>query len=104
VRRREAVAGSERARIAFHTDVALAVVNVALNAEPAFDGGRLVYLVGDRLVRPARPAGAAVAHTRAAVHGVSALAAGVRYNLFCARYGGGGGEADLVEDGGSPAR
>jgi serine/threonine protein kinase len=89
LRRREAVRGTERARIGFHTDVALAVVNVALNAEPAFEGGRLVYLVGDRLVCAARPAGAAVAHTCEAVHGVSALAAGVRYNLFCARYAGG---------------
>ena len=80
LRRRAAVEGTEHERIPFHRDVSLAVVNVALNDD--FEGARLIFAIGDRLVVPTRAAGDATAHDWTVVHAVSRLAAGVRYNLY----------------------
>ena len=80
LRRREAVEGSEYDTIPFHRDVSLVVVNAALNDD--FDGARLIFAVGNKLVVPPRAAGDATAHDCTVVHAVSRLARGVRYNLY----------------------
>ena len=80
LRRREAVAGTEHDYIPFHRDYSLAVVNVALNDN--FDGAKLIFAVDKQLSAPVRTAGDATAHECTMVHGVSCLAAGVRYNLY----------------------
>ena len=56
------------------------MVSVALS--DAHQGGRLLFSMDGHVHCPPRPVGSAVAHNRAAVHGVSAITAGVRYNLI----------------------
>lgn len=80
IRRRAAISGTEQQVIPFHRDHSLVVVNVALNDD--FDGARLLFASGDRIVQPERRPGDATVHTRASVHAVTCLAAGVRYNFF----------------------
>ena len=74
------MAGSTEHVVPFHRDVSLVVVNCALNE--SFEGGRLLYARGDALVAPARGRGDATVHDCTVVHGVTRLAAGVRYNLY----------------------
>ena len=80
LRRRAAIGGTENERIPFHRDNSLVVVNVALNDD--FEGARLIFALGNRLVVPVRAAGDATAHDCTLVHAVSRLATGVRYNLY----------------------
>ncbi len=69
--------------VPFHCDTALATVQVALEEEGGCVGGRLVYAGLDgALVEAPRVPGAALAHTRGAVHGVTQLTSGTRYSLF----------------------
>lgn len=85
LRRRAAVPGTERDIIPFHRDCSLVVVNVALNDD--FIGANLVYIISGRdesarLWTPERAPGDVTVHDCTAVHGVSRLAAGVRYNMY----------------------
>jgi hypothetical protein len=81
LRRRAAVSGSEYAVVPFHRDVSLVVVNAALNDD--FIGAQLVFASEDgRIHSPVRASGDATAHDCTVVHGVTRLAAGVRYNLY----------------------
>lgn len=67
----------------FHSDShSRQTMQVALNAEADYCGGRLVFATGTGFVIPARPAGTATIHTDRIVHGVTALTSGVRYSLF----------------------
>ena len=67
----------------FHSDShSRRTMQVALNAEADYRGGRLVFATGTGFVIPARPAGTATIHTDRLVHGVTALTSGVRYSLF----------------------
>jgi hypothetical protein len=77
-----------------------AVVQVPLNGDAEYDGGRLVFYqttpptttdVDDdggmaastpRWVVPQRPAGSCTVHDQFAVHGVTELVSGVRYGLY----------------------
>ena len=67
--------------IHFHTDHALRTLNVALNSEEQYVGGRLVFALDDGFRVPPRPAGSATLHSRGVAHGVTRLGAGVRYSL-----------------------
>ena len=82
VLRRSAAAadGGAARRIGWHHDWCLAVVSVALSDEHL--GGRLLFSLDGQVHCPARPVGSAVSHNRSAVHGVSTITAGVRYNLI----------------------
>ena len=61
-------------------------LQVALVADDAYAGGRLVYAARDGSVCvPARPEGSATWHDAAVVHGVTRLTGGVRYGLFLLR-------------------
>merc|ERR1712025_346340 len=43
--------------INFHTDVALCTLQIPLNGDADYSGGRLIYLNGDGLHIPSRPSG-----------------------------------------------
>ena len=58
-------------------------MQVALNGDEAYRGGRLVFANAKQgFVVPKRPAGSATIHTHAVPLGVSVLEEGVRYGLF----------------------
>jgi len=68
--------------IEFHRDFSKRTMQVALNDESEYSGGRLVFVTGAGLLAPPRPAGSATIHTNKIVHGVSTLRSGIRYGLF----------------------
>ena len=68
--------------IKFHTDYSFKTLQVPLNGEHEYEGGRLVYATGRGLVRPQRPAGSYTLHRNDIAHGVTELKEGVRYGLF----------------------
>ena len=68
--------------VAFHCDYSKRTMQVALNGDDEYDGGRLTFATADGFLQPARPRGSATTHTNSLVHGVSTLARGVRYGLF----------------------
>ena len=69
--------------VAFHTDShSRRTMQVALNGDAEYRGGRLVFATGAGFVIPDRPAGTATIHTDRIVHGVTALTGGVRCGLF----------------------
>jgi hypothetical protein len=57
-------------------------MQVALNSDEEYDGGRLVFATSEGFVVPARCTGSATIHTCSVAHGVTALTRGVRYGLF----------------------
>ena len=64
----------------FHKDdQCSAIVNVALNLD--FEGGELIYVVRDELVRPCRKVGDATVHDGQIMHGVSRVSKGIRDTL-----------------------
>ena len=83
LRRTEAVRGR---CIDFHRDVSLRTMQLPLNDESEYQGGRLVYAHADgRLSVPTRAPGSATIHDREIVHGVTEMVAGVRRALFFLR-------------------
>ena len=70
--------------IKFHRDEhTVRTMQVPLNGESEYTGGRLVYAGGDGILRyPARPVGSVTIHGGNIVHGVTALRAGSRHGLF----------------------
>ena len=68
--------------INFHTDVSLRTMQVAMNDDDEYKGGRLVFLSQDSLHAPKRPVGTVSIHENDIVHGVSMFEAGTRYGLF----------------------
>eukprot|EP01043_Picozoa_sp_COSAG02_P006190 COSAG02_NODE_174_length_31243_cov_76.084543_12_plen_133_part_00 len=78
--RRVAVRGQA---IPFHLDhPTVWTMQVALNADTEYDGGRLAFLTELGLEVPARPIGSATIHNDTVVHGVTEMVNGVRYSLF----------------------
>ena len=57
-------------------------MQVALNGDDEYVGGKLVFATSTGFVTPPRPAGGVTVHTHRAVHGVTALVSGVRYSLY----------------------
>jgi len=57
-------------------------MQVALNDESEYEGGRLVYATDEGLVCPSRKPGSATLHDSSIAHGVSLHTRGVRYSLF----------------------
>jgi serine/threonine protein kinase len=100
---RRCSATKERLCIGFHLDVSQQVLQVALNDDSEYSGGRLMFLTGNkgerigegegegegggRLVVPKRSAGSFTIHNCHVVHGVSELRAGLRYGLFFIKEG-----------------
>jgi len=87
IARRVAMQGDAQGHcIHFHRDVASSIVNVALNSEQDYVGGRLLLVSHDgaRIECPSRDAGSAIV-INGAVHAVSGMSAGIRYSLFAIR-------------------
>jgi hypothetical protein len=68
--------------IPFHRDKVSSSVIVALSPETAYEGGCLLYVDGDHLVRAPRSPGDACILTHEVVHGVTPLTAGARHTLI----------------------
>ena len=68
--------------INFHLDHATHTMQVALNGDDEYCGGRLVFATEGGFASPARPAGTITIHDDGVVHGVTQLQSGVRYGLF----------------------
>ena len=69
--------------IKFHLDVTTKVMQVALNDDDEYTGGRLMFLTGDGTLHvPKRTAGSYTIHNSFVVHGVSEHKEGLRYGLF----------------------
>lgn len=66
----------------FHTDFSKRTMQVVLNGDTEYGGGKLVFATADGFVCPERPAGATTIHCGSVVHGVTQLMSGVRYGLF----------------------
>jgi len=83
--------------IAFHCDgpYATFTVQLALNDDTEYEGGRLCFIDSAGLSVPPRPAGTLTAHPREVVHGVTRLHRGVRYSLFVVDRENGLGEKDV---------
>ena len=71
--------------INMHLDHSLRTVQVALNSDRTYDGGRLVYVSKHGSHVPERQAGTVTVHDNTIVHGVSRMGRGVRYGLFFLR-------------------
>lgn len=74
--------GQQHRSVHFHTDFSKRTMQIALNADTEYGGGRLIFATADGFVCPERPAGAATIHCGSVVHGVTQLESGVRYGLF----------------------
>lgn len=57
-------------------------MQIPLNEPNEYTGGELMFATEKGFELPERVAGAPVIHTKNTVHGVTALASGVRYSLF----------------------
>ena len=69
--------------IAFHTDKnTYKTMQVAINLESEYDGGRLVFATVSGFLQPDRPPGSYTIHHCHMPHGVTALSRGVRYSIF----------------------
>ena len=69
--------------INFHTDQALKTMQVPLNGEDEYEGGRLVFMTKENGMKiPVRKAGSATIHRNDIAHGVTTLVRGVRYGLY----------------------
>ena len=68
--------------IDWHVDEAKATLQLALNSDTEYEGGRLVYLVNEKPYAPTRPEGTVTVHGGYIIHGVSTLTSGVRYGLY----------------------
>jgi len=79
--RRVAANGKDHV-INFHRDFSVKTMQVMLNDETEYEGGRVIYATKDGLYQPRRGVGDVVIHDNTVAHGVSALTSGVRYSLF----------------------
>jgi len=72
--------------IDFHTDHSRRTMQIALNGDDEYIGGRLVFVTREeqsvKFMIPNREAGIATIHNDTIIHGVTQLVKGVRYGLF----------------------
>ena len=68
--------------INFHVDFSRKTLQVALNGDEEYVGGRLAFIRSGVLEILDRPAGSITIHEGDIVHGVTELESGVRYGLF----------------------
>jgi predicted 2-oxoglutarate/Fe(II)-dependent dioxygenase YbiX len=67
--------------IDFHTDYAVHTLQIGINDDQEYHGGRLVYAKSNELILPTRPAGTITIHDHTIVHGVTTLEDGIRYDM-----------------------
>ena len=82
IKLRRAVGDAQGRSVVFHTDFSKRTMQIALNDEAEYEGGRLVFATAEGFVLPTRPQGSTTVHVNSIVHGVTALTSGVRYGLF----------------------
>jgi len=68
--------------INWHVDQAYFTMQVALNGDSEFQGGKLVFAANRKILIPKREAGTATVHGCKVVHAVTPLKNGPRYSLF----------------------
>jgi hypothetical protein len=68
--------------IGFHIDHSKKTLQLALNSEGDYKGGKLIYATKGKLIKPHRAKGTVTVHNNQIVHGVTLLDEGVRYGLF----------------------
>ncbi|KAL1496236.1 hypothetical protein AB1Y20_016199 [Prymnesium parvum] len=77
-----ATRSNEQPLTSFHFDSASVTVNVALSADDAVEGGRLLGVFGGAVQAIPRGEGDATVHSSALLHGVSLTRKGMRYTLI----------------------
>lgn len=68
--------------IDFHNDYAWRTMQIPLNPESEYVGGKVIYKVENDFYAMPRTQGTACIHTNDAIHGVEPLISGIRYSLF----------------------
>jgi len=68
--------------INWHIDQSYFTMQVALNGDSEFQGGKLVFVGNGKIFIPKREAGTATVHGCKVVHAVTPLKSGPRYSLF----------------------
>lgn len=68
--------------IKFHTDFAWRTMQIPLNDESEYVGGKVIYKIDQELIAMKRVIGTACIHTHEVLHGVEPLISGIRYSLF----------------------
>jgi hypothetical protein len=71
--------------IKFHLDHSLWTMQIALNGDDEYSGGRLAFVTKSGFHVPTRPSGTMTIHNNTIVHGVTKIEAGIRYGLFFLR-------------------
>ena len=74
---------SKRPWMPFHSDGNAFTVNVALNDDDDYRGGKLMVLHNDQVDIVERNQGDATCHRGTVYHGVSAMRSGTRYSMIC---------------------
>lgn len=57
-------------------------MQVSLNSDEDYEGGRLIFATNKELIIPKREIGSITIHDNSMIHGVSIMTSGVRYGLF----------------------
>ena len=81
IRRVDATGGATHV-INFHTDVSQKTMQIPLNSEEEYEGGRVIYATREGMRMQPRQPGSVTVHDNRVVHGVTQLLSGVRYSLF----------------------
>uniref|UniRef100_A0A0G4FBA2 Ubiquitin-like domain-containing protein n=1 Tax=Chromera velia CCMP2878 TaxID=1169474 RepID=A0A0G4FBA2_9ALVE len=89
--------GPTKACIDFHCDgdYASHTVQICVNDQAEYAGGRLVFFTEKGLEFPERTPGSVTVHCRKVLHGVTHLESGVRKSLFVVDSGNGLGQSDV---------
>lgn len=67
----------------FHVDnFSVRTLQLSLNDDSEYNGGRLMYATHKKLEIPKRNRGTVTIHDNKIVHGVNQLKSGIRYSLF----------------------
>ena len=74
--------GATRPWNPFHQDSAAVTINVALNNDAEYVGGRLLAVLNDQVASISRAEGEATVHDSRLLHAVSRMVSGVRYSLI----------------------
>jgi len=80
--RRVQMDGMEHKGINWHVDHSTRTMQVALNGDSEYKGGKLVFAYNGRILEPKREPGTATIHNHRVVHGVTPLKSGPRFGLF----------------------
>eukprot|EP00927_Polykrikos_kofoidii_P070726 TRINITY_DN67124_c0_g1_i1.p1 TRINITY_DN67124_c0_g1~~TRINITY_DN67124_c0_g1_i1.p1 ORF type:complete len:382 (-),score=52.30 TRINITY_DN67124_c0_g1_i1:34-1179(-) len=91
--------GPSNACINFHCDgpYATGTVQIALNNQSEYSGGRLCFFVNNQLFDLDRAAGSVCQHPRGVLHAVTALTEGTRNSLFVIDEANGQGDHGIVD-------